>query len=258
MRARYYARQAGAWPDKCCNPVCFFAPTFGGRPVSRRHQIVVCARRGPVLGVRPLRACPLGRPAGPMVLGPATRRCVAAATDDRPNGSAPCKMRPRASAPSQPMSELAAAVADALAQRDGERDPLARGGPAGARPRRSDRAARTPRALAARAKRWGPPLIRRRCPSWKRAFVTSCCGTCRRRPWPRPSPSSRRTMPPMCWRAWTQSDRQAILAQIPTVDRAALERNLEYPEETAGRLMQTDFVAVPPVLDRRPGDRPHA
>ena len=43
-----------------------------------------------------------------------------------------------------------------------------------------------------------------------------------------------------------ESDRQAILAQIPTVDRAALQRNLEYPEDTAGRLMQTDFVAVPP------------
>jgi magnesium transporter len=43
-----------------------------------------------------------------------------------------------------------------------------------------------------------------------------------------------------------ENDRQAILAQIPTVDRAALERNLEYPEDTAGRLMQTDFVAVPP------------
>jgi magnesium transporter len=43
-----------------------------------------------------------------------------------------------------------------------------------------------------------------------------------------------------------ETERQQILAQIPTVDRAALERNLEYPEETAGRLMQTDFVAVPP------------
>jgi magnesium transporter len=42
------------------------------------------------------------------------------------------------------------------------------------------------------------------------------------------------------------ADRQEILARIPTVDRAALERNLEYPQETAGRLMQTDFVAVPP------------
>ncbi len=40
-------------------------------------------------------------------------------------------------------------------------------------------------------------------------------------------------------------DQQDILAQMPSGDRAALERNLEYPEETAGRLMQSDFVAVP-------------
>jgi len=43
-----------------------------------------------------------------------------------------------------------------------------------------------------------------------------------------------------------EARRQEILAQIPTVDRVAVERNLEYPEDTAGRLMQTDFVAVPP------------
>jgi magnesium transporter len=43
-----------------------------------------------------------------------------------------------------------------------------------------------------------------------------------------------------------EADKRAILAQLPAGDRAALERNLEYPEETAGRLMQTDFVAVPP------------
>lgn len=43
-----------------------------------------------------------------------------------------------------------------------------------------------------------------------------------------------------------ESDKQEILAQIPTVDREALERNLEYPEETAGRIMQADFVAVAP------------
>lgn len=42
------------------------------------------------------------------------------------------------------------------------------------------------------------------------------------------------------------SDRREILAQLPTSDRQALERNLEYPEETAGRLMQADFVAVAP------------
>ena len=43
-----------------------------------------------------------------------------------------------------------------------------------------------------------------------------------------------------------EDDKREVLAQIPSGDRAALERNLEYPEETAGRLMQTDFVAVPP------------
>jgi magnesium transporter len=42
-----------------------------------------------------------------------------------------------------------------------------------------------------------------------------------------------------------KEDQQEILAHMPSSDRAALARNLEYPEETAGRLMQTDFVAVP-------------
>ncbi len=41
-------------------------------------------------------------------------------------------------------------------------------------------------------------------------------------------------------------DRQEVLAQLTTTDRAALLRNLEYPEETAGRIMQADFVAVAP------------
>ncbi len=41
-------------------------------------------------------------------------------------------------------------------------------------------------------------------------------------------------------------DRGAILATIPPVERVALARGLEYPEESAGRLMQTDFIAVPP------------
>lgn len=43
-----------------------------------------------------------------------------------------------------------------------------------------------------------------------------------------------------------EADKREILSRLPAADRAALERNLEYPEETAGRLMQTDFVAVPP------------
>jgi len=37
-----------------------------------------------------------------------------------------------------------------------------------------------------------------------------------------------------------------ILAQIPPVERVALARGLEYAEDSAGRLMQTDLIAVPP------------
>ncbi|WP_295555022.1 magnesium transporter [uncultured Hyphomicrobium sp.] len=41
-------------------------------------------------------------------------------------------------------------------------------------------------------------------------------------------------------------DRDEILAQLPKGERAALERQLDYPEDSAGRLMQSDFVAVAP------------
>jgi magnesium transporter len=41
-------------------------------------------------------------------------------------------------------------------------------------------------------------------------------------------------------------DKREVLAQVPRTERAALERNLEYGEETAGRLMQAHFVAIPP------------
>ncbi len=41
-------------------------------------------------------------------------------------------------------------------------------------------------------------------------------------------------------------DQEAVLAQLTSADRAAVERNLDYPEETAGRVMQADLVAVPP------------
>lgn len=40
-----------------------------------------------------------------------------------------------------------------------------------------------------------------------------------------------------------QSD---ILAKLPMFERAAIERSLEYPEDSAGRIMQTDLIAVPP------------
>jgi len=40
-------------------------------------------------------------------------------------------------------------------------------------------------------------------------------------------------------------DRADILKKVPRSDRDALTRALDYPEDTAGRLMQTEFVAVP-------------
>jgi magnesium transporter len=42
-----------------------------------------------------------------------------------------------------------------------------------------------------------------------------------------------------------EDDQQAILAELEPEDRAAIESALAYPEETAGRLMNRDFVAVP-------------
>ncbi len=41
------------------------------------------------------------------------------------------------------------------------------------------------------------------------------------------------------------ADQQAILAELDEEDRAAIESALAYPDETAGRLMNRDFVAVP-------------
>ncbi len=43
-----------------------------------------------------------------------------------------------------------------------------------------------------------------------------------------------------------QEDQDEILAQLPFTERVRLRRALAYPEETAGRRMQTEFVAVPP------------
>ena len=43
-----------------------------------------------------------------------------------------------------------------------------------------------------------------------------------------------------------REDQDEILAQLPFTERIRLRRSLDYPEETAGRRMQTEFVAVPP------------
>ena len=41
-------------------------------------------------------------------------------------------------------------------------------------------------------------------------------------------------------------DQEEILAALPAMDRIQLKRSLDYPEDSAGRLMQTDFIAVAP------------
>ena len=42
------------------------------------------------------------------------------------------------------------------------------------------------------------------------------------------------------------ADAEAILAQLPFAMRHRLKRSLDFPEDSAGRRMQTDFVAMPP------------
>jgi magnesium transporter len=41
-------------------------------------------------------------------------------------------------------------------------------------------------------------------------------------------------------------ERAEILEQLPSTERVALARSLDYPEGSAGRRMQTEFIAVPP------------
>ncbi|CAH1660054.1 Magnesium transporter MgtE [Hyphomicrobiales bacterium] len=41
-------------------------------------------------------------------------------------------------------------------------------------------------------------------------------------------------------------DQAEILEKLPALERIALQRSLDYPEESAGRRMQTDCIAVPP------------
>jgi magnesium transporter len=43
-----------------------------------------------------------------------------------------------------------------------------------------------------------------------------------------------------------EEDREEVLAGLPFAARIALERSLDYPEDSAGRRMTTKFIAVPP------------
>lgn len=46
-----------------------------------------------------------------------------------------------------------------------------------------------------------------------------------------------------------EADQQAVLEAMEPEDRAAIESALAYPEESAGRLMQRDLIAVPPHMN---------
>ncbi len=41
-------------------------------------------------------------------------------------------------------------------------------------------------------------------------------------------------------------DKADVLDRLPAIERVALQRSLDYPEDSAGRRMQTEFIAVPP------------
>jgi magnesium transporter len=43
-----------------------------------------------------------------------------------------------------------------------------------------------------------------------------------------------------------KAEQTEILLQLPATEQAALTRSLDYPEDSAGRRMQTEFIAVPP------------
>ncbi|MCO6186127.1 magnesium transporter [Rhizobium sp. L1K21] len=43
-----------------------------------------------------------------------------------------------------------------------------------------------------------------------------------------------------------EEDQEEILSKLPFTERVRLRRSLDYPESSAGRRMQTEFVAVPP------------
>lgn len=44
-----------------------------------------------------------------------------------------------------------------------------------------------------------------------------------------------------------KEDQAEILEQLPATERVAIARGLDYPEDSAGRRMQTEIIAVPPV-----------
>jgi magnesium transporter len=87
---------------------------------------------------------------------------------------------------------------------------------------------------------------RLRYPSSTSRYATRCSKSCLPSRWPRPCSSSSPTRPSMSSKDLDKEEQSDILAKLPSFERAKLERSLEYPEDSAGRIMQTDLIAVPP------------
>ena len=86
----------------------------------------------------------------------------------------------------------------------------------------------------------------RRSPSSTKACATRCSRRCRPRRWPRRSQQLDSDEAVYLIEDLDKEEQSEILAKLPSFERAAIERSLEYPEDSAGRIMQTDFIAVPP------------
>jgi magnesium transporter len=42
-----------------------------------------------------------------------------------------------------------------------------------------------------------------------------------------------------------EEDQEEVLAKLPALDRVSIEKSLDYPDDSAGRRMQTEFIALP-------------
>ena len=60
------------------------------------------------------------------------------------------------------------------------------------------------------------------------------------------SPASTMTTPSPSSRTWSRSTATRSWPSCPTFERLSLKRSLDFPEDSAGRRMQTDFIAIPP------------
>ena len=64
--------------------------------------------------------------------------------------------------------------------------------------------------------------------------------------WPKACATWRATTPLRFWRRWSPRTQAEVLEALPAHERLVLRRSLDFPDDSAGRLMQTTLIAVPP------------